>query len=264
MKSYLAFSAAILAACGVDTGGPTGPGPGSGVTGGLPCDVQAVLEQSCTSCHGRPLAGGAPMALETYADLMRTKNGTTYAALSLQRMQSTTTPMPPAPAAPLAAADIATFQAWLDAGTPQGDCGGSTTNPFDLPPQCTSNVFYTGGESSQMEPGGACIACHASELEAPKYSAAGTVYATGHEPDRCDGAPTGTIEITDANGVVQALTVNSAGNFYTQSALAFPITAKVVTASGTRAMAGAVTTADCNGCHTQSGANGAPGRIALP
>lgn len=262
MKLCLAFSAAILAACGNDIGTPGDPGPDAGTSSGLPCDVQTVL-QNCTSCHGRPLAGGAPMALETYDDLMRTKNGTTYAALSLQRMQSTTSPMPPAPAAPLAAADITTFQTWVNAGTPQGDCGAST-NPFSLPPQCTSNSFYGGGESASMEPGRPCIACHATEFEAPKFTAAGTIYLTGHEPDRCYGATTGTIEITDANGITHTMAVGSGGNFYTETTLAFPITAKVVTASGTRAMAGAVPSGDCNSCHTQSGTMGAPGRIALP
>jgi len=266
---------ALLAACGNDLGGDASgdPRPDAGnAAAGLPCDVQAVLESHCTSCHGRPLAGGAPMALETYADLQRTKNGTPYATLALQRMQSGT--MPPAPTAALPASEVTTFQSWVNAGTPQGECGGGggggTTDPspFDLPPQCTTNTFYTGGEGAQMEPGRGCITCHGqlrSHDQPPPLSAGGTVYVTGHEPDRCNGVPGGaTVEITDANGATVAIPINSAGNFYTQTLLAFPIHARVVTASGTRAMGGAVPSGDCNSCHTQSGANGAPGRIALP
>jgi len=263
MKVSFALYISLLAACGNDVGGPGDPGPDASADSGLPCEVQSVLASHCTSCHGRPLAGGAPMALESYDDLLRTKNGTTYAALSLSRMQSTTSPMPPAPAAPLPAADVATFEAWLGAGTPMGDCT-ATPNPFDAPPQCTSNSYYTGIESGAMSPGEACIACHATEFEAPTFTAAGTLYTTGHEPDNCNGTATGTIEITDASGAVISLPVTAAGNFYTQVPLAFPITAKVVTPTGTRAMAGAVPSGDCNSCHTQAGTNMAPGRIALP
>jgi hypothetical protein len=263
MKVYSALLASILGACGNDVGTPGDPGPDASASTGLPCEVQTVLESHCTSCHGRPLAGGAPMALETHDDLLRTKNGTTYATLSLSRMQSTTSPMPPAPAAPLPAADVGTFEAWLAAGAPLGDCA-TGPNPFDAPPQCTSNTFYTGGESGAMSPGEACVACHATDFEAPTFTAAGTVYATGHEPDNCNGATTGTIEITDASGAVLSLPVTAGGNFYTQAVLAFPIIAKVVTPSGTRAMAGAVPSGDCNSCHTQAGTNMAPGRIALP
>jgi cytochrome c5 len=264
---------ALLAACGNDLGGDASgdPRPDAGnAARGLPCDVEAVLQSNCTSCHGRPLAGGAPMALETYADLLRTKNGTSYATLALQRVQSGT--MPPAPAGALPASDVATFQTWVNAGTPEGDCGGGgggTTDPspFDLPPQCTTNAFYTGGEGGQMEPGRACISCHLqrSDDQPPPLGAGGTVYMTGHEPDRCNGVPGGaTVEITDATGATIALPINGAGNFYTLSPLAFPIHAKVVTATGTRAMGRDVPTGDCNSCHTQSGTNGAPGRIALP
>ena len=270
-----ALAALLVSACiGNDVGDdPSGPPPdGSGsAAAGLPCEVQAVLESHCTSCHGRPLAGGAPMALETYADLLRTKNGTPYATLALQRVQSGT--MPPAPAGALPASDVATFQTWVNAGTPQGDCGGGgggTTDPspFDAPAQCTTNTFYTGGEGGQMEPGRACIGCHGqlrSHGTPPPLSAGGTVYMTGHEPDRCNGAPGGaTVEITDANNATVAIPIDGAGNFYTQTLLAFPIHARVVTPTGTRAMGGAVPVGDCNSCHTQSGANGAPGRIALP
>jgi hypothetical protein len=41
--------------------------------------------------------------------------------------------------------------------------------------------------------------------------------------------------------------------------------AKVVNGSGVeRVMSATLTTGDCNSCHTQSGADSAPGRITIP
>jgi mono/diheme cytochrome c family protein len=107
---------------------------------------------------------------------------------------------------------------------------------------------------------------NAGGLEAPPvFSAAGTVYATSHEANDCNGATGVSVVITDANRATYTLPVNAAGNFSTSAALAFPIQAKVVAASGAeRAMVAAQATGDCNSCHTPDGANGAPGRIALP
>jgi mono/diheme cytochrome c family protein len=91
------------------------------------------------------------------------------------------------------------------------------------------------------------------------------VYATGHEPDNCNGATGATIVITDANGTSLSTQTNSAGNFYFDATtIAFPIHAQVTVDGATRAMTGAVTTGDCNSCHTQAGAQLAPGRVVLP
>jgi hypothetical protein len=117
-----------------------------------------------------------------------------------------------------------------------------------------------------MNPGTACIACHASG-EGPLFVLAGTVYSSANEADNCGGASTGlTVVITDANGAVTNLTPNELGNFYLERAtVALPFTAKVVNAAGMeRAMAAAQMSGDCNSCHTQSGAQGAPGRIMAP
>jgi hypothetical protein len=101
------------------------------------------------------------------------------------------------------------------------------------------------------------------------------VFPTGHAPNDC--VPTAAqaanltqaqVIITDANGQQVSIPVNSAGNFMRSAAatpaLAFPIHAKVVYMSKERAMVSAQTSGDCNSCHTQAGAQGAPGRIALP
>jgi hypothetical protein len=128
---------------------------------------------------------------------------------------------------------------------------------------CTSGVTWTGGSGATMAPGRACVACHTGG-EGGAFSAGGTVYPTAHEPDNCNGAASASVEITDANGLVVSLLVNAAGNFYTTAPLAFPIRARVLSGGKQRAMAGAVSSGDCNSCHTQSGLNAAPGRVVLP
>ena len=77
-------------------------------------------------------------------------------------------------------------------------------------------------------------------------------------------APSGGGANTDANGHTLTIAVNSAGNFYTTAAVATPFHAKVVYGAAERAMSAAQTSGDCNSCHTESGANSAPGRIMLP
>jgi hypothetical protein len=127
-----------------------------------------------------------------------------------------------------------------------------------------------------MHPGAACIACHETgalvddELErGPRFSLAGTVFPSAHEPDDCNGvdgrAEDVSIEVTDANGSTFRMRANQVGNFYREDRdVVFPIHAKVIYQGRTRAMISAVETGDCNSCHTESGDMAAPGRILLP
>jgi len=156
-----------------------------------------------------------------------------------------------------------------DDGGAGGPDGGSVIDPLDAPPTCTSNRMWTQGSrgSSLMYPGQACIACHSTSRGAPALTLAGTVYPSGHEPDDCNGSSGvngAKVVITDANGKVTTLTPNSAGNFYSQVAVAAPYQAKVTLNGMERAMLADQMTGDCNSCHTQTGAEGAPGRITLP
>jgi hypothetical protein len=143
--------------------------------------------------------------------------------------------------------------------------GGSASDPFAAAEKCTSGTSWTSGEGSTMRPGEACITCH-SASGGPRFAVAGTVYPTGHEPDDCNGAgDTGAVVvITDADGQAHELSVNRAGNFTLSGTLALPFTAKVVVGSTERSMSSSQSTGDCNACHTQSGTNGAPGRVVLP
>jgi hypothetical protein len=111
-----------------------------------------------------------------------------------------------------------------------------------------------------MDPGDTCPSCHST------FQLAGTVYPTADEPTDCDGV-TGSnlsVVITDANGNVQTLAVNAAGNFYSTKAVVFPFHAKVVSQTAEREMVATQSTGDCNYCHSPMGLNGAPGRIMSP
>jgi hypothetical protein len=245
----------------------------------LPCDVQTLLVNRCDGCHGTTLAAGAPRSLVIYADLIQPDPANlsmTEAQIALLRMQSTTSPMPPAPASAATAAEIATLQNWINSGYPSGSCAGDAgPPPFDTlnaPPTCTSNTTWNQGADetgSTMAPGQACISCHqASGGEAPNFVIAGTLYPTGHEPNNCNGV-SGTagarVVITGNSGTSITLTPNSAGNFTSSTALSPPYMAKVVNAANAeRVMSSTTSTGDCNLCHTQTGASGAPGRVTLP
>jgi uncharacterized membrane protein len=261
------------------TGGSSGIAD-AGVPGGtLPCDVQTLLASRCESCHGQTPSGGAPSSLVTYANLTAadvTNPSLTEAQAAVQRMQSTTAPMPPSPASPATSAEIAVLQNWISGGYASGSCSGDAgapkPDPLNASPTCTSKTNWTGGTngSGNMEPGQACITCHATTGgEAPTFVIAGTLYPTGHEPDNCNGVNGSTsgakVVVTGNGGTSVTLTPNSVGNFYSTTRMSPPYQAKVVSATGAeRVMATSVTTGDCNSCHTQNGASSAPGRITLP
>jgi hypothetical protein len=149
-----------------------------------------------------------------------------------------------------------------------GGGGGTGPDPFTVPATCTSGTMWTQANrgSADMNPGRACIACH-STMNGPTLTIAGTVYPTAHEPDLCNGA-NGTngarVTITGANGQTLTLTPGASGNFNSRTRVTLPYTAKVTYMGRERAMTAMQTSGDCNGCHTQNGANSAPGRILLP
>lgn len=253
--------AVLVVGCGNDHAPFAGNDPNV-TSSGLSCEVRDALAD-CTGCHGSPLTNRAPIRLTRYDDLTRSYKGTTVIERCLARMKDAAAPMPPPPASAASTAAIATLTDWVASGMPPGDCG---PDPFDQPPVCSSGVTWNGGDSESplMHPGMTCIGCHRARGEGPRFSVAGTVYETAHEPNDCYGDPTTIVEVTDANGQLVRIRPNSAGNFYFGDAIAFPIQARVVQGDAVRVMNGAVSDGDCNGCHTQSGANQAPGRIVAP
>ncbi|MDB4932140.1 MAG: hypothetical protein JWM10_4624 [Myxococcaceae bacterium] len=237
----------------------------------LPCAVQQLLAAECTSCHSSPPRNGAEISLLSRADLLRPSTvqpGVTVAQRSVTRMRAAAMTMPPGGKLPAAA--VQPFADWVAAGAPGTRCDAPPVDPFLAPVQCTSMRTWTGGnrESSSMNPGQACIACH-GVMRGPFETFAGTVYASGHEPNNCNGAPGAaaervTVEIRGANGATVRLTPNAVGNFYTRSSLPLPYTARVIVGDRERRMNTPQMDGDCNGCHSQDGASEAPGRIALP
>jgi mono/diheme cytochrome c family protein len=257
------------------------PGSSSGgAPSGVPCEVEDVLKRNaCLNCHGAKLA--APMSLLTYEDWAAAAPSNAakkVVDVVIERMASTTSPMPPAPAARASASDIEIIKKWQSSGLPKGDCGsptssGGSSSSGGVTEQCSSGQYWNSNEESpHMNPGLACITCHSNEnrgrdRERAPGAIGGTVYPSLREPDLCLGAPGGAkVVITDAKNQTYELPVNQSGNFYLYGAgtLSYPIRAKVVTPTGERVMNTPQRTGDCNSCHTKTGKNGAPGRIMLP
>jgi hypothetical protein len=145
-----------------------------------------------------------------------------------------------------------------------GDSGADVVSDgaADGPPPevCTSGVYAQGLPGPTMDPGDTCPSCHST------FQIAGTVYATANDPTSCNGVPGDNLSvvITDADGNVQTLIVNDAGNFYSTQKVTFPFHAKVVSPTAERDMMAAQLMGDCNYCHSPQGMNGAPGRIMSP
>jgi hypothetical protein len=162
-------------------------------------------------------------------------------------------------------------------GGPSADSAADAGQPPDTTTDggvtCTSGTTSTVEQGATMAPGDTCITCH-SRREGPSFFVAGTVYPTAHEPKLCNGKSGIDVVITDSAGNVFTLTTNTAGNFACGSrarqgfpacaAFTPPYSAKVVSNGVERAMGAHQAAGDCNTCHTESGANGAPGRIMAP
>lgn len=252
---------------------PTTTPPATTLTGtGLPCDVEGVLANRCVACH---TTGPTPVAIATYdAAMARSPKdpSKSIAEASLAEMVAKTMPRPPAE--PAAADEIETVAAWLDAGAPRNptactdpapDAG---TDAGAIVSRCTSGKRWERGDrgDDEMHPGAPCLACHAMS-GGPSLRIAGTVYPTLHEPTDCNGTPRPpnlTVVVTDSRNRTFRLNVNGVGNFNTRDIPRPPLTAVVTDGQKTRAMVGKVTSGDCNSCHTEAGANGAPGRIMAP
>lgn len=249
------------------------PAGSVGATTGLPCDVSQVLQTHCLRCHGNPPAG-APITLASYQALNASSmvdSTKRVAERALLRMQDSASPMPPGAGPTVGAAEVDVVRTWVTAGMPAGTCNG---NPADPPLHCTSGQMWTGGDSRSplMHPGGTCLVCHAGAgPQVANFQFAGTVFPSSHEPTDCQGSDgmtlAMTVEITDAAGKVFVIPINASGNFMyapKRGKLKLPYHAKVRQGGTERAMTATQMSGDCNGCHTPTGANGAPGRIVAP
>lgn len=250
---------------------------------GMPCAIDEVLSRNCRSCHGA--TPSSPMSLLSYDDLLApslSDSSRSVAQLALDRMQSSTAPMPPGAPGSVHVDDLAVWAQWLLDGTPTGECGGTGSTTGGPAPElmCTSGRWWDADEddgSPHMFPGRACLGCHDDERaddpdddDIPDLVAAGTIYPSLFEPDNCRGADVDDviIELLAANGEVTKLRPNQSGNFLVHRrdapGLQPPFTVTVRRGDTTRSMNMQAPHGNCNECHTEGGSNGAPGRIMLP
>jgi cytochrome c553 len=255
--------------------------PSADAVTGIPCDVAEVLAKDCASCHAAKPSGGAPNAMMSWDDLAApslTVPSASVAEVSITRMKDAVNPMPPDGASK---ADLAILEQWFADGIPKGTevCDAKpAASVYATPSVCTTKGQWTKADrgSVLMRPGGACVQCHEDKGEGPIYQVGGTVYATAHEPDDCNGTASTAVKvvITDATQKTFTVPVNAAGNFFldprTQK-ITMPYKAKVVSGTKSRAMSAAQTDGDCNKCHTENGTKlkgskqeAAPGRVMAP
>jgi hypothetical protein len=113
-----------------------------------------------------------------------------------------------------------------------------------------------------MHPGRNCFDCH---QQGGFLVLAGTVYTNAHEVDDCNGASGVTVTVTDSIGNEYQSVTNAAGNFGLVGVpLVPPYTARLDYQGRVREMVGMQSSVGCNSCHTEAGAQDAPGRIMAP
>ncbi len=176
--------------------------------------------------------------------------------------------MPSAPPRP-GARQIDAFEQWINAGYPH--TGACTDFDAGAPTTCASSAFYDMSSElpgELMNPGLSCPTCHIGGLNFYiAFSYAGTVMAGPHEKDRCKSLPPdgGRVEILEADGGAGfVFRPNASGNFKTLDAGPSPFIARISVGGRSRNSQATHTSGDCNTCHTEQGANGAPGRLTWP
>ncbi|MDB4996429.1 MAG: hypothetical protein JWM74_3861 [Myxococcaceae bacterium] len=109
---------------------------------------------------------------------------------------------------------------------------------------CINAVASPG--SGKHHPGEHCMGCHNNQ--GPAFTIAGTLFTGLATTTPVSGA---TIEVTDANGKVIKLATYSNGNFYTTTAVTFPLKVHATQCPANLPMVGSVAQGSCNtsGCH---------------
>ncbi len=150
----LLASAALFACASACTGARTEAAPSDGGslstnTLALPCDVDLVLARGCRTCHGDPVAFGAPMPLVTHDHLVAPSTSDPSKKMYEVARERVHLPagavgrMPQKPNAPLEATELATLDRWIDAGAKPriGSCTGGPTEVPNKPLSCTPDVM---------------------------------------------------------------------------------------------------------------------------
>jgi hypothetical protein len=161
-------------------GNGTSGGPGTiapvapdGVTGALPCDVDAILATSCRKCHDASPKFGAPMPLVTAEDLhapAKSNPAQHVYELVAKRIADDNDPMPQPPNPRLSDADRATLTSWAGAGAPAGtaQCGPTTPPPPDVvPTACKPDLSIGPASDWTMPDGNDVYVCYGVDLTRP-------------------------------------------------------------------------------------------------
>ena len=150
-----------------------------------------------------------------------------------------------------------------DPGTTGSDAGAAAVPGKDASPEAAT-VAADGGKiiaadsgacinavaspgSGKHHPGEHCLGCH--DNQGPAFTIAGTLFTGLATTTPVSGA---TIEVTDANGKVVKLATYANGNFFTTTAVKFPLKVHATQCPANLPMAGSVTQGSCNtsGCHS--------------
>lgn len=104
-----------------------------GAPTGLPCEVDAILQSRCQTCHATEPKAGASISLVTWADLQKAGPGAhadkKVYELAHERIADVDNPMPPKPRSMLAERERATLDAWFSQGAPRVDVSCTTNGP---------------------------------------------------------------------------------------------------------------------------------------
>ncbi|HEY3354333.1 MAG TPA: hypothetical protein VGQ83_13860 [Polyangia bacterium] len=125
-------------------------------------------------------------------------------------------------------------------GAPGADPAGQTDGPA-CDPQAAAGP---GG----MNPGTACLGCHATMSGSRKFTLAGTMYTDAAGSAKAAGV---TVHVSDANGQTLALVSGNDGAFYTTQAITFPVSIRASKCPTVQEMPAQASSGDCNqaGCH---------------
>jgi hypothetical protein len=152
---------------GAGTIAPVGP---DGVTGALPCDVDAVLAANCRKCHDASPKYGAPMSLVTADDLhapAKSNPARRVYELVPERIADDNNPMPQPPNARLSDGDRATLTSWAGIGAPAAaaKCGTTQPPPPDVKPTaCTPDLPIAPASDWTMPDNNDVYVCYGVEL----------------------------------------------------------------------------------------------------
>jgi len=168
--SSFAGAASVSGGAGAGSSDNAGGSSSVSTSSSLPCNVKAIIDANCASCHQSSPKFGAPMSLLSAMDFRAPASGTTASVGShvLSRIDDDQRPMPPPPNARLSSADRLTLKQWIEAGATDGTC--STTNPGD----------GTGGTGPTTKPLPEDVTCYKLTARA---SASGAKYSVPTTPD---------------------------------------------------------------------------------